>query len=64
MMFYKESEYTNEKALKKNPRNLYRYSQQNDWIFTYTWCNGTFMGRTKIRNGEFVNPGTNITVED
>lgn len=64
MVFYKESIITNDTSIKMHPRNLDRYSQENDWIFSYDWSNGKLIRKRKIINGEYVDTSGKITVQD
>lgn len=50
IVFYKASDVTNVLHLKNNPRDIDRYSQENDLMFSYKWENGKFMGRTHLHN--------------
>jgi hypothetical protein len=59
MIFYKESKITNPTHLKENPRDLDRYSLNNDWIYEYQWVQGKFSSRWKIKNGELVDDPAN-----
>lgn len=52
IVFYKESEITNEAHLKQRPRDLDRYSQQHDLLFDYCWRNGSFSRRYEYKNGQ------------
>lgn len=45
LIFYKASKITNKAHLKENPRDLDRYSENNDMLFTYAWQNGKFKGK-------------------
>ena len=56
MYFYKESRYTNLIKIAENPRELDRYSAGHDLVFYYTWLDGKFDSRVKIKNGEQVDP--------
>jgi hypothetical protein len=42
IIFYKRSDVTNKAHLKENPRDIDRYSQDNDMIFIYKWSMGKF----------------------
>lgn len=65
--FYKESSITNPEHLAKNKRDLDRYSQKEDMIYTYykTFCknNGYPWIKVKYKNGE-LDPPSDIIVED
>lgn len=63
IVFYKASNKTNLKNLSENPRDLDRYSQDNDMILIYSWMNGKFLGKTKWKNGEIISPTGKIIVE-
>lgn len=56
LTFYKYSNITNIEHLKANPRDIDRYSQDNDMIFDYNWSDGKFLLRKKIKNGRVVEP--------
>jgi len=56
MIFYKESRYTNLIKIAENPREIDRYSNGHDLVFYYTWLDGKFDSRVKIKNGEQVEP--------
>ena len=63
--FYKESNVTNENHLKENPRDLDRYSQQNDMIWMYNWQKKTNkIVAYKFKDGEIIYPNSEIKVED
>lgn len=63
--FYLRSKITNEEHLKKNPRDLDRYSQENDLLWMYTWeKKKNKMTRFKFKNGEIIYPNSEIKVED
>jgi hypothetical protein len=64
MLFYKQSEITNPNHIKENPRDLDRYSQNNDWIYQYTWFNGGNFTRFKIRNGQIIEPSKKVIITD
>ena len=64
IIFYKASNITNLKHLKENPRDLDRYSQNNDEIYNYHWSSGIFSGKTKIKNGEIINPKNKVIIKD
>ncbi|MCC6723246.1 MAG: hypothetical protein IT258_01960, partial [Saprospiraceae bacterium] len=40
MLFYKRSSVTNVKHLVSHPRDLVRYSQNNDMLYEYSWQSG------------------------
>ncbi|WP_165585923.1 hypothetical protein, partial [Pedobacter nototheniae] len=62
--FYKASDITNLSHLKENPRDLYRYSLDNDMIYEYWWSGHVFLGRTKFKNGEIIDPKNTVIVTD
>ena len=64
MTFYNKSSKTNIANLTKNPRDLDRYSQDHDLLFMYWWSNGKFMKRYKFKNGEMVDPKSDIIVKE
>ena len=45
--FFKESKITNNANLYLNPRDLARYSQDNDYIYLYRWNYGNFAYKEK-----------------
>ena len=67
LVFYKESDITNQEHLQKDRRDLDRYSQENDLIWNYVIDKGgKLITGTKYKSGEIVYPkpiGT-IKVED
>jgi hypothetical protein len=56
IIFYKESSETNRKNIIAYPRIIDRYSQEHDWIYQYSWSNGKFLLKWKIKNGEIIEP--------
>jgi len=64
IVFYRESSETNVKNILANPRVIDRYSQENDWIYSYHFINGKFLSRWKVKKGEIIEPKNNIVVED
>ena len=54
LQLYKESSKTNLINLKKNPRDLDRYSDVQDHLFDYVWYNKKFIGKQKFRNGQII----------
>lgn len=59
MCFLKESKYTNWEKIKKNPKIIDPYSQNqnlnsvlHDIIFEYYWVDGEFNFKEKYKNGE------------
>jgi len=63
--FYKESSYTNPKHLQEHPRDLDRYSQNNDFIWEYNWLQkGNLLLSYQYKKGKIVNPSSTIKVED
>lgn len=64
MIFYKETQITNDTSIKNHAHNLDRYSQDHDWIFSYSWSNGELIRKRKIVNGEYVDSSGKITIED
>lgn len=63
MVFYKESEFTNEEYVAKNPRTIDRYSNDNDLIYRYVWDKKGLYHKAKYKNGVLINPGGIITIE-
>jgi len=43
LVYLNKSARTNFKNIKMNPKDLDRYSIQNDLLFQYTWSNGKFL---------------------
>lgn len=62
-IFYKSSDQTNLKALKENPRDLVRYSQNHDLISIYYFSKGKFLFKQEWSDGEIVNSDSNIKVK-
>ena len=54
LQLYKESSKTNLINLKKNPRDLDRYSDVQDHLFDYVWHNKKFIGKQKFRNRQII----------
>lgn len=54
MSFFKETSKTNLEAIQRNPREIDRYSNDHDLVYTYTWRYGKYDGRRKIIDGEDV----------
>ena len=54
VQFYKFSKITNVNHLLNYPKDLYRYSNNNDHIFSYYWSDGNFLIKQKIKNGKLV----------
>ena len=50
IIFYKSSDMTNVSHLKETPRDIDRYSQENDMMLSYDWVNGKFMGRSYLHH--------------
>ena len=48
IVFYKSSDVTNVEHLKENPRDIDRYSQDNDMIYVYEWSKGNLWRKEKI----------------
>ena len=62
MILYKESKYTNEEYIKKDPRSIDRYSQEHDHRYTFSWSNGKFEGMDKFKDGELLNSSGDIRI--
>lgn len=60
--FYKYSEYTNIEHLAKNPRDLARYSNENDLVYIYSYSENK-LSFFEYKNGKRIYPISNITVE-
>jgi len=63
IVFYKASDKTSLKNLSENPRDLVRYSQENDLILIYSWVKGKYLGKTRWKNGEIFSPVNDIVIE-
>ena len=63
IIFYKESKKTNIENITKRPRDLDRYSQDQDLLFIYRWTNGKYEAKYKFKNGQIVNNG-DIIIKD
>ncbi|RYX92393.1 hypothetical protein EON78_06455 [bacterium] len=61
---YKYSDYTNPTHLTEYPRDLDRYSQDNDMIFTYRWLGNSPVNKWIWRKGEVISPKIDIIIED
>ncbi|WP_421945961.1 hypothetical protein [Pedobacter sp.] len=64
LVFYKESSKTNVKHLKVHPRDLVRYSQDNDLIYIYYWNMNRPLIRNIWENGEIIEPKSDVIVEE
>lgn len=49
ILIYKKSKYTNNEYISKNPRDLDRYSMDNDFLYWYTWANGIVYSKVSIK---------------
>lgn len=49
ILIYKESKYTNNEYITRNPRDLDRYSQENDFLYWYIWSNGVFYSKVSMQ---------------
>ena len=49
IQFYKKSYYTNNENITRNPRDLDRYSQENDFLYQYRWSNGVFYSKVSMK---------------
>lgn len=63
IFFYKASDKTNIQHLKKNPKDFDRYTGIDDLVYQYSWIGGVFSQRYKYKDGEMIEPKTNIRVE-
>lgn len=54
MTFYKESDITTPSKLIENPKLLYRYSQDHDLIYNFSWMKGKLVSKMKFENGKAV----------
>jgi hypothetical protein len=64
MVFYKESKFTNEEYVAKNPRSIDRYSQDHDLVYSYDWDKKGVLYKAKYKNGVLIYPKNTITIED
>ena len=55
MIFYKYSSITNNEHIKNNPRDLDRYSQENDMVYGY-FFNGDTLHIQEYKNGKLIDP--------
>ena len=62
LSFYKKSDITNVEHLVENPKDLDRYSYENDLVFSYYWSAGRFMSEDKYKNGKFVGNKNEVIV--
>ena len=53
ILIYKESKYTNNEYISKNPRDLDRYSMDTDFLYWYTWANGIVYSKVAIKGQKF-----------
>jgi hypothetical protein len=49
IQIYQKSKYTNNEYIAKNPRDLDRYSQDNDFLYRYVWANGIFYSKIYLK---------------
>lgn len=54
MTFYKESSMTTPSKLINNPKILFRYSQDHDLLYNFSWQNGKMVSKMKFENGHAV----------
>lgn len=65
MLFYKKSHISNKTHLEDSPRDLDRYSQDNDWVYDFSW-----RGKrkeyviSKYKNGKIVDSKPKVMVSD
>lgn len=50
--FYKETSKTNVEAIRANPREVDRYSNEDDLVWGYTLLRTNFIKKEKFKNGE------------
>ena len=61
LFFYKKSDITNVVHLAENPKDLDRYSYENDLVFWYYWSDG-LMSKHKMKNGKTVGNNDEVIV--
>lgn len=54
ILVYKHSDVTDIANLKVNPKDFETHSFLNDMIYTYTWSNGTWSSKTKLKGRKIV----------
>ena len=54
MTFYKESDITNYSKLIANPKLIYKYSQDHDLIYNFSWMKGKLVSKMKFESGKAV----------
>jgi hypothetical protein len=64
LVFYKKSKITNKVHLLQNPRDLDRYSQEKDMLWTYTIESKNIVSSLKYENGDIIYPKSKVVVED
>lgn len=53
ILIYKKSKHTNNEYISKNPRDLDRYSMDNDFLYWYTWGNGIVYSKVAIKGKKY-----------
>lgn len=53
IQIYKKSKHTNNEHIKKEPRALYRYSQENDFLYQYRWMKGSYYSKISMKGKLF-----------
>jgi hypothetical protein len=65
MLFYKKSSITNKMHLENSPKDLDRYSQNNDLLYVFSWWDkGKKYSKQKYKNGESMEPKAKIIISD
>ena len=54
LWFYKETSKTNIESIRANPREVDRYSNEHDLVWSYTLQRNNFIERKKFKKGEVV----------
>ena len=64
MLFFKESEETNEKNLVADKDIIDAYSTKHDLIYEFVWNYNELIGIYKYSNGLIINPESTIRIDD
>jgi len=66
LIFFKESNSTNEELLKKNQKYITKYNIDDDLVYTYVWDikSNLYGVRFKYKNGLIIEPKGHIMVKD
>lgn len=54
ILIYKKSKITNNDHIKADPKDIDRYSQENDLLYIYDWSDGDFASKMKYNGKAFI----------